>query len=246
MPIHTIASMIMSYANLKSYSDTCYHNDELKSLTHYHFDKVKEWTKLKSSVSRLVCILFLDEFPKGSYCKNNAICFYDIARNSIGSPIPAKSLKHTIRLIQKLTSKIDIIKSQVKAIMTEINSLILSIQGISYNMEAMIIAEVGNFSRFVSTDNILAYTRMSPSTYQLGQLLNGYSHMERRGSRYLRYALYNAAKYVCHWDESSEAYLAKKRTEGKHYIIALFYTTKKLVRTIYVMEKSSQADRIAT
>ena len=54
----TIASMIMSDVNLKSYSDTSYHNEELKSLTRYRFDKVKERAKLKSSVSRLICILF--------------------------------------------------------------------------------------------------------------------------------------------------------------------------------------------
>ena len=54
----TIASMLMSDVNLKSYSDTSYHNEELKSLTRYRFDKVKERAKLKTSVSRLVCILF--------------------------------------------------------------------------------------------------------------------------------------------------------------------------------------------
>ena len=81
---------------------------------------------------------------------------------------------------------------------------------------------------------------MSPSTYQSGQLDNCYSHMEKRGSRYLRYALYNATKYVCHWDESFAVYLAKKRAEGKHYNVALSHATKKLVRTIYAMEKSGQ------
>ena len=50
--------MLMSDVNLKSYSDTSYHNEELKSLTRYRFDKVKERAKLKTSVSRLVCILF--------------------------------------------------------------------------------------------------------------------------------------------------------------------------------------------
>ena len=53
----TISFMPMSDVNLKSYSDTSYHNEELKSLTRYRFDKVKERAKLKSSVSRLVCIL---------------------------------------------------------------------------------------------------------------------------------------------------------------------------------------------
>ena len=110
-------------------------------------------------------------------------------------------------------------------------------------MGAMILAEIGDFSRFDSPDKILAYAGMSPSTYQSGQLsLSGtYSHMEKRGSRYLRYALYNATKYVCLWDPTFAAYLAKKRAEAKHYNVALSHATKKLVRLIYSMEKSGQA-----
>ena len=54
----TIATMLMSDVDLKSYTDTAYHNEELKSLTRYRFDKVKERAKLKQSISRLVTILF--------------------------------------------------------------------------------------------------------------------------------------------------------------------------------------------
>ena len=54
----TIAAMLMSDVDLKSYTDTAYHNEELKSLTRYRFDKVCERAKLKQSVSRLVTILF--------------------------------------------------------------------------------------------------------------------------------------------------------------------------------------------
>ena len=53
-----IASMLLSDVGLKPYTCTAYHNEELKSLTRYRFDKVQERAKLKSSVSRLVCILF--------------------------------------------------------------------------------------------------------------------------------------------------------------------------------------------
>ena len=61
---HTIAAMLMSDVDLKSYSNTLYHNEELKSLTRYRFDKVKERAKLKTFVARLVNILFpeLEEF----------------------------------------------------------------------------------------------------------------------------------------------------------------------------------------
>ena len=277
----TIASMLMSDVNLKSYSDISFHNEELKSLTRYRFDKVKERAKLKSSVSRLVCILFpeleklvptlhmasvyamLSEFPgakqvadahltrltnllsessKGRYGKETAIAFRNAARTSIGSNMPAKSLelKHTIKLIRELTSDIDEIEHEIKLIMDEINSPILSIPGINYRMGAMIIAEIGDFNRFDSPDKILAYAGLSPSTYQSGQLDGAYSHMEKRGSRYLRYALYNAAKYVCHWDPTFAEYLAKKRAEGKHYNVAISHAVKKLVRVIYHLEKTNQ------
>ena len=277
----TIASMLMSDVNLKSYSDTSYHNEELKSLTRYRFDKVKQRAKLKSSVSRLVCILFpeleklvptlhmasvyamLSEFPgakqvanahltrftnllskvsKGRYGKETAIAFRNAARTSIGSNMPAKSLelKHTIKLIQELTSEIDEIENEIKLIMDEINSPILSIPGINYRMGSMIIAEIGDFNRFDSPDKILAYAGFSPSTYQSGQLDGAYSHMEKRGSRYLRYALYNAAKYVCNWDPTFAEYLAKKRAEGKHYNVAISHAVKKLVRVIYHLEKTNQ------
>ena len=278
---HTIASMLMSDVNLKSYSDTSYHNEDLKSLTRYRFDKVQERAALKTSISRLVCILFpeleklvptlhiasvyalLYEFPsakhvasahltrlsnllekvsKGHYHKDTAIAFREAARNSIGSSMPAKSLelKHTIRLIQELNSEIEEIEDEIKRIMDEINSPILSIPGISYRMGAMIIAEIGDFGRFDSPDKILAFAGLSPSTYQSGQLDNSHSRMEKRGSRYLRYALFNATKYVCHWDPTFASYLAKKRAEGKHSNVAISHAAKKLIRVIYHLEKTGQ------
>ena len=62
--------------------------------------------------------------------------------------------------------------------------------------------------------------------------------MEKRGSRYLRHALFNATKYVCRWDNTFSDYLAKKRSEGKHYNVAISHATKKLVRLIFALEKS--------
>ena len=277
----TIAMMLMSDVNLKSYSDTSYHNEELKSLTRYRFDKVQERAQLKQSVSRLVTILFpeleklvpslhlasvytlLSELPsareigschlthltkllenasKGRYSREKAIEIREAARVSIDSDMPAKSLelRHTLRLIGELDSEITEIESEIKRIMDQISSPILTIPGIGYRMGAMILAEIGDFSRFDSPDKILAYAGVSPSTYQSGQLESSYSHMEKRGSRYLRFALINAAKYVCHWDETFGAYLQKKISEGKHYNVAITHATKKLVRLIYAMEKSGK------
>lgn len=278
----SIAMMLMTDRTLKPYSEISYHNEVLKSLTRYRFDKVHERSKLKASLARLVNILFpeleklvptlhqssvytlLEELPgayyiarcrlthlkkiledssRGHYSRDKAIEIRNAAIDSIGTPMDAKSmeLRHTIHLIWMLSEEIEEIDASIKAIMDETQSPIMTIPGISYRMGAMILAEVGDFARFDNADKILAYAGLSPSTYQSGQLDSSHSHMEKRGSRYLRYALFNATKFVCKWDESFGIYLGRKISEGKHYNVAVSHAAKKLIRTIYRMELTGQA-----
>ena len=228
--------MLMSDVDLKSYTDTVYHNEELKSLTRYRFDKVRERAKLKQSVSRLVTILFpeleklvsslhsasvyalLSEFPgakqissthmthlkavlknasQGRYGQEMAETIRNAARSSVGSVMPAKSLElqHTIRLIRELDAEIEDIETAIQAIVDEMQSPITTIPGMGVRMGAVILAEIGDFSRFDSPDKILAYAGMSPSTYQSGQLsLSGaYSHMEKT-----RFPLLALRSLQCH------------------------------------------------
>ena len=185
----------------------------------------------------------LSKASKGHYDRETAIKIRDAAKNSVGSNMPAKSLelKHTIKLIRALTIDIDEIEAEISKMMDKIASPITTIPGIGNNMGAMIISEIGDFSRFSSPDKILAYAGYSPSTYQSGKLDNCYAHMEKRGSRYLRYALFQATQRVCHLDSTFSAYLAKKRAEGKHYYVAISHAVKKLVRVIFHLEKTKQA-----
>ena len=280
----TIAGMLASGTGLRPYRETARHNEELKSLTRYRFDKVRDRAKLKQSISRLVCILFpelegmvstlhsisvyalLEEFPgarqvavadiedlrellestsRGHYKRDVAEDIRTAAINSIGAAMPARSLElqHTIRLARELGAEIAETETAILKIMDAMRSPITTIPGMGWRMGAMILAEAGDLSRFASPDKLLAYAGMSPSTYQSGQLKNCFPHMEKRGSRYLRYALYNATKYVCRWDPTFSAYLAKKLSEGKHYNVALSHATKKLVRVIFAMERSGQPYR---
>jgi len=276
-----IASMIMSDVSLKPYSDTLYHNEDLKSLSRYRFGKVADRAKLRQSVSRLINILFpeleklvstihakavyelLSEFPgahqiassnlkhltslletasKGHFGRDKANEIREAARHSISTYLPAKSLelRHTIRLIRELTLEIGEIETEIKKIMDAIDSPILSVPGISYGIGSMIVSEIGDFSRFDSPDKILAYAGCSPTTYQSGQLYSSHSTMEKRGSKYLRWALMNAARYVCNWEPTFAAYLEKKRSEGKHYYVALSHAAKKLVRLLYHLETTGE------
>lgn len=144
-----------------------------------------------------------------------------------------------------LDEEITEVEAEIDCIMDEIQSPITSIPGIGSQMGAMILAEVGDFSCFDSPDKILAYAGLSPSIHQSGQMKNCYAHMEKRGSRYLRYAIFNATRFVCNWNPIFAAYLAKKRSEGKHYNVAISHAAKKLVRLIYAMEQSGQVYRPA-
>jgi len=180
----------------------------------------------------------LETTSKGHFGRDKANEIREAARRSISSYLPAKSLelKHTINLIRELSAEIDEIEAEIKKIMDAIDSSILSVPGIGYSIGAVIVSEIGDFSRFENPDKILAYAGCSPTTYQSGQLYSSHAKMEKRGSKYLRWALINAARYVCNWEPDFAAYLAKKRSEGKHYYVALSHAAKKLVRLLYHLE----------
>ncbi len=191
-------------------------------------------------LTRLTTLLY--NSSKGHYGRDKAIKIRDAARVSVGlqSDVKSLELQQTIRLIQLMEGQIDQVEARINPIVDSLNSPIMTIPGISYRMAAIIIAEVGDFNDFDSAEQILAYAGLEPSVYQSGQLTSTHAKMVKRGSKYLRYALFNATKYVCHWDPTFAAYLAKKRAEGKPYNVAVSHATKKLTRVIFHLVKTNQ------
>lgn len=267
--------------SLQPYTPQSYHIRELKSLARYRFSLVQDCSRLKSSCTRLVTILFpellhlvstfhaqsiyamLLELPsantiatchltrlsnilktasKGRHRKVKAVEIRDAARVSIGSHNAAKSLElqQTIRMIELMNAQIAQVEAMIKPLVDELHSPLMTIPGISYTIAAMIHAEVGDFKAFGSAEKILAFSGMEPSVYQSGQLTSTHAKMVKRGSKYLRWALYQAAKYVCRYDATFSAYLEKKRSEGKAYNVAISHAAKKLVRVMYHLVKSNQ------
>ncbi len=277
----TIAHLLMSDIDLKPYSLSSYHNQTLKSLTRYRFNMVKQRAKLKTTIARLLNIVFpeleslvssvhlksiytmLEAYPsakslskahikrlgrllqtnaKGHLNETDALRFKKAAKASIGLASPAETLElqHTIKRIRLLNQQIEQVEEQIKALMDQTHTVILSIPGIGYRMGALIVAEIGDIERFSSADKLLAFAGMVPSVYQSGQFTSTHAHMEKRGSKYLRYALFNATKHVCMHDKTFATYLAKKRAEGKHYNVAITHAAKKLMRLIFALIKSNQ------
>ncbi len=276
-----IAYMLMSDVRLTEYNPAI-EREELKSLSRYRYNKVRERARLKVSVAKLVNMLFpelegqvssihnksvyklLLEFPsakdvakaeasavetllrresKGHYGAKVAEAIMAAAEDSVGTYISAKALelKHTVRMILQYDDEVAEVDVELKKIMDIIGSPILSIPGVSYTIGAMILGEIGDFRNFSSPDKIMAYAGISPTVYQSGNIKAGvYSHMEKRGSKYLRYALFNATRFVCNWDDGFKEYLQKKLAEGKHYKVAVSHASKKLVRVMFKLEKTGE------
>lgn len=165
----------------------------------------------------------------------------EAAQLTIGNPSPALQLelKQLISTIQHYDKQIDEIQSQIDEITLQINSPIFSIPGIGQRLGAIILAEIKNIDNFSSPAQLQAFAGLEPSIYQSGQMNNS-GRMVKRGSSYLRYALILAAQSVCHYSPRFKSYLDLKRSQGKHYSVAVSHAAKKLIRVIYYLLKTNQ------
>lgn len=184
----------------------------------------------------------LQKYSNGKYTKDKAIEIRELARNSIGSISPAQSfeMKQVIQSILFYQSQIDEIDKELKRLVTNLNTPILSIPGISYVSAAFILAEIGDINNFDSPAKLQAFAGLDPSTYQSGKYTATHARMVKRGSKYLRWALLNASRLVAMRDKTFHDYKEKKLSEGKHYFIALSHVTKKLIRVIFYLLKTGK------
>ena len=195
----------------------------------------------KSQLHSLINLL--ESTSRGRIGADKAKNIRSLAKKSVGIYVSAKvlELRHTIKLIQILDEEIAEIEQQIQSHMQELHSPLESIPGINFRLAAVIEAEVCDFQRFSSPDKILAFAGLSPSTYQSGKFTSQNANMEKRGSRYLRYALLLSAHLVGKYSKTFAAYLQKKRDEGKHYFVALSHVAKKLVRVIFHLQRTGES-----
>lgn len=178
----------------------------------------------------------------GKYGREKAVALRKLASSSIGLSDEALAfeLQQTIRMIQNVQTEIDALDKKIKSIVQELNTPLLTIPGISYTLAAIILAEIGDIDNFSAPSKLQAFAGLDPSTYQSGKYTASYSAMVKCGSTYLRWAMFQAARLVAMRDKTFADYLAKKRSEGKHFNVALSHVSKKLLRTIFYMLKHNK------
>lgn len=107
------------------------------------------------------------------------------------------------------------------------------IAGISeFNLKA-IAAELGNIKRFKNHKQVIAFAGMDPTIKESGTSIRGRSQLSKRGSKTIRYFLFQSAWGVMMHNEKYQEYYAKKKGEGKHYFTCLSAVARKLLCEIY-------------
>lgn len=190
-------------------------------------------------ITRLTNVL--KDNSRGKYSKDKALEIRQLAINSIGTSSDANSfeLVQTIDMINFYSSKMDELDAKIKDIMDELESPILSIPGISYNLGSIILAEIVDINRFDTPAQLQVFARLNPATHQSGKFIATDVSMVKRGSSYLRWALLNASRLIAMRDVRFKEYYQKKRSEGKHHFVALTHVARKLIRVVFTLLKTN-------
>lgn len=194
----------------------------------------------KDSLTKL-----LQNASKGRFGADKAAALLCAAKASVGNYSLAETMKIRFLLaeIAMLTQNIAEVEEKIRELMEKVDSPITTIPGIGLVLGAMILGEIGDIQKFDSPDKLLAFAGLEPSIYQSGKFLPTSGSMVKRGSPYLRWALTQSARLAAMNCPTFSAYLSKKRSEGKHYNVALSHLAKKLVRVIFaLLSKNSSFD----
>jgi len=174
---------------------------------------------------------------RGRFGREKAEALRKLAKESIGtfSDSAVFQLRLLLKRIELLNTQIEMYDDEIRRLMDQLDSPILSLPGIGYTLGAMILSEIGDIKRFSSPAKLLAFAGLEPSVYQSGKFNPASGKMVKRGSPFLRWALLQAATYAPAFSITFAAYYDKKRLEGKSPSVAHSHVAKKLVRVIFAL-----------
>ena len=151
-------------------------------------------------------------------------------------------------MIRLYAKHLDFLKQQVREmdrkiaeIMETLDTPITTITGIGPTLGAYILSEIGDISRFPSAAKLAAYAGIDPTMRQSGEYNGVRNRMSKRGSPYLRHAIWLATSSAVLHDPALKLYFQKKRDEGKPYMASVGHACRKMVSIIYAVMRDNKA-----
>lgn len=173
-----------------------------------------------------------------------AISIKEAAADTFGIKIAQDAfsfqLKQLIDRMNFLDKQIEALDCQILEYYEKFDCYLHTIPGIGMIGAATILAEIGDISRFKNSSSLIAFAGIDPTVRQSGEFNSTHNHMSKRGSPYLRHAIFLAATTCSFHNSPLNAYYKKKRDQGKHHLTATGAVARKLTTVIYAVLRDSK------
>lgn len=168
-----------------------------------------------------------------------AISIKEAAADTFGIKIAQDAfsfqLKQLIDRMNFLDKQIEALDIEIMKYYEQFDCYLHTIPGIGIIGAATILAEIGDISRFKNSSALVAFAGIDPTVRQSGEFNSTHNHMSKRGSPYLRHAIFLAATTCSFHNSPLNAYYKKKRDHGKHHLTATGAVARKLTTVIYAV-----------
>ena len=176
--------------------------------------------------------------------KAKAISIKEAAADTFGIKIAQDAfsfqLKQLIDRMNFLDKQIEALDIEIMKYYEQFDCYLHTIPGIGIIGAATILAEIGDISRFKNSSALVAFAGIDPTVRQSGEFSSTHNHMSKRGSPYLRHAIFLATTTCSFHNSPLNAYYKKKRDQGKHHLTATGAVARKLTTVIYAVLRDSK------
>lgn len=186
----------------------------------------------------------LSKCSNGYFGKDKAKEIQQAASTSVGIKFAQKTFSFEIK---QIIEKINFLENQIKEIEKEMSSMlqeqcpiITSITGIGDTLGAVIYSEIGDIKRFERPNQLVAYSGIDSTVNQSGEYKGNQNKMSKRGSPYLRRALWMAATVASQKDPALSKYYQSLRARGKVHGVAIGAVSRKLCNIIYAVLRDNK------
>ena len=167
-----------------------------------------------------------------------------LAKNSFGIKFTGDAcsfeIKQLVNQIIFLENQAHELEVKIKELYSKLDNHLQSIPGIGEVTAPIILAEIGDINNFSTPSKLTAFAGIDPSENQSGNKKSTDEKTSKRGSPYLRHAIYLAAMVASNNDPIMHDYYIKKRAQGKHHYVALAGVERKLLGIIFHVLKENR------
>ena len=186
----------------------------------------------------------LSKNSRGKFGKDDALDMKEVAKSSFGIKFTTDAcsfeIKQLINQVIFLESQLEDVDKQISELYNKLDSHLLSVPGIGIKLAPTILAEIGDINNFDKPSKLIAFAGVDPSENQSGNKLSTNNKLSKRGSPYLRHAIYTASLVAISNEPKLRSYYDKKINEGKHHFVALAGISRKLLTIIYYILKEDR------